>query len=139
MYLILSSSKDAYITNKIIQGSFRATDSNTGRAGTLDLFKLYDESTIAGESDPIELSRALIKFDLSKLRTLTGSILDINDPSFKCLLSLKSVNGTQTVPRNFSLIAYPLSQSFLPVLFGKGHFVYVRGVVLNYEVFLWKG
>ena len=112
MYLILSSSKDAYITNKIIQGSFRATDSNTGRAGTLDLFKLYDESTIAGESDPIELSRALIKFDLSKLRTLTGSILDINDPSFKCLLSLKSVNGTQTVPRNFSLIAYPLSQSF---------------------------
>lgn len=112
MYLILSSSKDAYLTNKVIQGSFRATDSNTGRAGTLDLFKLYDESTIAGESAPIELSRALIKFDLSRLHKLTGSILDINDSSFRCYLNLKSVNGTQSVPRNFSLIAYPLSQSF---------------------------
>lgn len=112
MYLILSSSKDAYITNKIIQGKFRATDANTGRAGTLDLFKLYDESKISGSSEPIELSRALVKFDLSKLHKLTGSILNINDPSFRCYLTLKSVNGTQAVPKNFSLIAYPLSQSF---------------------------
>lgn len=111
MYLILSSSKDAYITDKI-QGTFRAMDANTGRAGTLDLFKLYDESTISGSDAPIELSRALIKFDLSRLHKLTGSILNINDSSFKCFLTLKSVNGTQAVPRNFSLISYPLSQSF---------------------------
>jgi hypothetical protein len=112
VYLILSASKDAYITNKIINGSFRATDANTGRAGTLDLFKLYDESTIQGESDPIELSRALIKFDLSLIHKLTASILNIDDPSFRCRLSLRSVNGTQAVPRNFNLVAYPLSQSF---------------------------
>lgn len=111
MYLILSSSKDAYITDKI-QGTFRATDANTGRAGTLDLFKLYDESTLSGSEAPVELSRALIKFDLSKLQKLTGSVLDINSPSFRCYLSLKGVNGTQAVPRNFNLIAYPLSQSF---------------------------
>ena len=111
MYLILSSSKDAYITDKI-QGTFRATDANTGRAGTLDIFKLYDESTISGSDAPVELSRALIKFDLSRLHTLTGSILDIDSPTFKCYLSLMSVNGTQAVPRNFNLIAYPLSQSF---------------------------
>lgn len=113
MYLILSASKDAYITNKIINGAFRAVDANTGRAGTLDLFKLYDESTIQGEAEPIEISRALIKFDLGLLHSLTGSILNIDDPSFRCYLSLKSVNGTQAVPRNFNLIAYPLSQSFI--------------------------
>lgn len=112
MYLILSASKDAYITNKIMGGTFRSIDANTGRAGTLDLFKLYDESSLAGESAPVEISRALIKFDLSKLHNLTGSILDLNNPSFKCVLSLKSVNGTQAVPRNFNLISYPLSQSF---------------------------
>jgi len=112
VYLILSASKDAYITNKIINGSFRATDANTGRAGSLDLFKLYDESTIQGEDDTVEISRALIKFDLGLLHKLTSSILDINDDSFKCYLSLKSVNGTQAVPRNFNLVAYPLSQSF---------------------------
>ena len=44
MYLALSASKDAYITNKIIGSSFRATDANLGQAGTLDLFKLYDEN-----------------------------------------------------------------------------------------------
>jgi hypothetical protein len=39
MYRILSASKDAYITNKIINQTFRATDANVGQAGTLDLFK----------------------------------------------------------------------------------------------------
>ena len=62
MFLILTASKDAYITNKIIDNSYRATDANTGRAGTLDLFKLYNESSIDGENNPIELSRILIKF-----------------------------------------------------------------------------
>ena len=48
MYRILSASKDAYITNKIINQSFRATDANVGQAGTLDLFKLYDENKLSG-------------------------------------------------------------------------------------------
>ena len=62
MYRIISASNDTYITNKIINNKFRATDSNVGQAGTLDLFKLYNESTITGETTPIELSRILIKF-----------------------------------------------------------------------------
>ena len=48
MYRILSASKDAYITDKIINNSFRAKDANTGQAGTLDLFKIYNETTITG-------------------------------------------------------------------------------------------
>lgn len=112
MYLILTSSKDTYVTNKIINSSFRAVDSNVGRAGTLDLFKLYNESIISGESDPVEVSRVLIKFEYNVLSALTSSEIDIADPSFKCYLHMKDVLGTQSVPRNFNLIAFPLSMSF---------------------------
>jgi hypothetical protein len=112
VYLILTASKDAYITNKIISGKFRATDANVGRAGTIDIFKLYDESTIAGESLPVEVSRGLIKFEYDTLRALTSSILDINSPSFRCSLRMYDALGTQTVPRNFNLVLFPLSQSF---------------------------
>ena len=62
MHRILTASKDTYITNKIIKSTFRATDANLGAAGTLDLFKLYNENTISGETNPIELSRILLKF-----------------------------------------------------------------------------
>ena len=85
MYRILQALKDTYITNKVVNNKFRATDANVGQAGTLDLFKLYDESTLPGTSSNLtELSRLLIKFDLDPLRALTGSILDISHPSFTC-------------------------------------------------------
>jgi len=113
MYRILTASKDTYITNKIIRNSFRATDSNVGQAATLDLFKLYDESTLPGtSSNVVELSRLLVKFDLKQIRSLTSSILDTNNSSFKCFLSLKDVYGGQTCPSNFTAIVFPLSKSF---------------------------
>ncbi|NDC22835.1 MAG: hypothetical protein EBZ49_01710 [Proteobacteria bacterium] len=112
MYLILTASKDTYITNKIINQRFRAIDANVGRAGTLDLFKLYNESNISGETNPVEISRILIKFDTDALQSLTSSVLDINDPSFSCTLKMCDVLGTQSVPRNFNITVLPLSQSF---------------------------
>lgn len=113
MYKIITGSKDCYITNKIINNSFRATDANTGLAGTLDLFKLYDESTISGESEPIELSRILIKFDYDKITNLLNlGLIDINHDSFKVFLNLKDVYGGQTTPADFKLIAMPLAVPF---------------------------
>ena len=112
MYRILTASKDTYITDKIINNKYRATDANVGHAGTLDLFKLFDESTLSGSTQPIELSRVLIKFDLTPLRKLTGSSLSISDSSFKCTLKLHDVYGGQTTPSNFKLIVFPLSRSF---------------------------
>ncbi len=112
MYLILTSSKDTYITNKIIDGKFRATDANVGRAGTIDLFKLYDESTLAGEDAPVEISRALIKFDIERLKSLTGSILDVTNSTFKCTLKLKNILAGHATPSNFRLAIFPLSKSF---------------------------
>jgi hypothetical protein len=112
MYRILTSSKDTYITNKIVNNSFRATDANVGQAGTLDLFKLYAESTTGSNATPTELSRALIKFDLAPLKKLTGTSLDITHPSFKCTLKLSDVYGGQTTPSNFKMWVHPLSKSF---------------------------
>lgn len=132
MKRFLSCTKDSYITNRIIRNSFRATDTNVGHAGTLDVFKLSGESSISyvtasvsgttllhgngpfvsGTEEPIELSRVLIKFDMDPLRQLTGSILDLNHSSFKCTLKMFDVLGGQTLPSNFSLIVYPLSRSF---------------------------
>lgn len=112
MYRILTASSDTYITNKIIGSSFRATDANVGKAGTLDLFKLYDESSISGSSAPIELSRLLLKFDLNGLREMTGSSLNINNSSFKCMLHLSDIYGGQTTPSNFKVVVMPLSKSF---------------------------
>jgi hypothetical protein len=76
MYRILSASKDTYITNKYIAGS-RSLGSNVGQAGTLDLFKLYNETRLTGVTSSItELTRLLVQFDYSELQLLTGSILD---------------------------------------------------------------
>jgi hypothetical protein len=113
MYRVLKASKDGYITNKVISNKFRATDANVGQASSLDLFKLYEESTLPGTgSGVIELSRVLIKFDLDPLRALTGSILNYTDSSFNCTMKLYNAYGGQTIPSNFKLIVYPLSRSF---------------------------
>ena len=112
MYRILKATKDTYVTNRIINNKFRATDANVGQAGTLDLFKLYDESTLTGTSTPIELSRLLIKFNFNPLKELTASLLDISHSSFKATLKLYDVYGGQPTPSNFNIILHPLSQSF---------------------------
>jgi hypothetical protein len=115
MQRILSASKDTYITNKIINNSFRATDANVGEAGTLDLFKLYDENTLSadGSGEAIELTRLLIKFPISEIRSMdTSGTIDINSTSFKCFVKLHDVYGGQTTPRNFKTILFPLSKSF---------------------------
>ena len=117
MYLILTASKDTYITNKIIDNKFRATDANVGEAGTIDIFKLYDESVYVSGSTRItgsvrETSRGLIKFELDKLQTLTASILDLNSSKFQARLKMYDIMGGQATPSNYSLVLYPLSMSF---------------------------
>ena len=112
MYLILTASKDTYITNKIVENRLRATDANVGMASTLDLFKLYDESTISGSSNPKELSRLLVKFNLGEITTASGSTVDINNSSFTAKLKLSNIGSGQISPVNFNAIVFPLSRSF---------------------------
>jgi hypothetical protein len=110
MFRRLKADKDTYITDRVIRNS-RVTDANVGRAGTLDLFKLYNESTLSGTDNVNEISRILVHFDLDPLRSLTGSVFDI-DQDFKATLSLKNVFGGDTVPSNFTVAVFPLSKSF---------------------------
>jgi hypothetical protein len=114
MYRILSASKDAYITNKIINNAYRATDANIGQSGTLDLFKLYNESTLPNTSDiQTEISRILIKFNISEITSMSNSgKIDINSNTFKCFVQLHDVYGGQTTPEDFDIILFPLSKSF---------------------------
>jgi len=115
MYRILSASKDTYVTNKYIAGA-RSLDANVGQAGTIDLYKLYDETTVLSGSTVlsgvIEKTRVLIQFDYNKIEALTGSILDYSTGSFNATLKLKDIYGGQTVPSNFTVELLPLSKSF---------------------------
>ena len=95
MYRLLKCTKDGYITNRIINNSYRATGANTGYAATLDLFQLWDESSISGSEQPFERSRLLMHFDLNQLRALTGSTLDISLSGDTVHLSWSSVHNTK--------------------------------------------
>jgi len=117
MYLIITASSDTYITDKIIDNRFRARDANVGKAGTIDIFKLYDESTWISGSTKItgsveESSKGLIKFDFGSISALTASSINVNSSNFQAKLKMYDIMAGQATPSNFNLILYPLSQSF---------------------------
>jgi hypothetical protein len=116
MYKILLADKDTYITNRIIgnlpSGSSRV-NANVGRAGTLDLFKLYGATYASGNVPNTELSRLLIHFDLQPLKDLVNAgKINMNRSSFNCTMILSDVYGGQTTPSNFDVSIFPLSRSF---------------------------
>lgn len=109
MILFSTASADTYITNKIIDSAYQVSG-NVGRAGTIDIFKLYDESsTVTGS---LEISRCLIKFDLGNVRMRSGISLDTNSSDFESRLLLRNISTGQPVPNNFTLSIFPLSMSF---------------------------
>ena len=110
MKIFCTASKDTYITNKVISGQSKV-ESNLGRAGTLDLFKIYDENNDKVENG-IELSRILIKFDLDRIRNLLDSKVDINDESFNAVVKLFDVNSGVPKPARFDLEVLPLNSEF---------------------------
>ena len=116
MYKILKADRDTYITNRFIKtagsGSFR-TGSNTGGAGSLDLFKLYGVTSSPEGIPNLELSRLLIHFDLQFLKDLVSNgKINTNKNNFNCTLKLFDVYGGQTTPTNFDVSLFPLSRSF---------------------------
>ncbi len=111
MYRTFRSNKDTYITDRVSRGR-RNTDANVGRAGTMDIYKLYGV-TKSGSNPNNELTRGLIKFDLQDLKDdYAAGLFSISSPTFKCVLTLHDVYGGQTTPDNFDLCVIPLSRSF---------------------------
>ena len=116
MFRILSSSADTHITNKIIKSTkttaSRSTNANVGQAGSIDIYKLYNETTVRSGSSGIELTRGLIKFDYTPIAELTASLVDIRSSSFKAFLSLTNSYAGDVTPSNFTLDLYPLGKAF---------------------------
>ena len=102
---------DTYITDKITSSNKRAKTANVGKASTLDLYKLYNENEFASESEPIELTRLLLKFDTSAISSSLSNV-DFSDSSFKVELELSDLQGAQIAPSNYTVSVYALSQSF---------------------------
>jgi hypothetical protein len=110
MKIFCTASKDTYITNKVISGTSKV-ESNLGRAGTLDLFKIYDENNTKVDGG-IEISRLLIKFDMERVRNLLDTKIDLNDDSFNARIRLFDLSSGIPKPSNFDLEALPLNVSF---------------------------
>jgi hypothetical protein len=107
MFVVVTASADTYITDKIVD-STRTVSGNVGRAGTIDIFKLYDENyQVTGA---FELSRGLLEFDYSRLVGLTSSSLDLNN--FRAVVRMRNVSTGQPVPSNFTLSLFPLARGF---------------------------
>ena len=112
MQFLLTASKDTYITDKIIDSSFSASDANVGKAATLDLFRLYNETFLTGTDITNELSRILIKFDYDQIQERSKIDLNLNADNFKVYLELTSIGSGKNTPSDFTVICFPLSQSF---------------------------
>lgn len=111
MYRSINLDKDTYIQNKIIGGSGSIT-SNVGNASTIDFFKIYTSPISSTTSASIELSRVLLHVNLDPIRSLTGSLINLGDSSFKAYLSMKDIYGGQTCPSNFTLSLFPLAKTW---------------------------
>lgn len=115
MFKVLYASKDAYIQNRVINGTFQVSG-NSGQAGSLDLFKLYgytSTQTVSGAIPNVELSRLMVQFDLQPLRDMVSAgQVDPGNASFSCRMHLYDVYGGQPTPDNFTVVVYPLSASF---------------------------
>lgn len=111
----LTCSSDTYISARVIDGSW-IYDGNVGAAGSLDLYKLYNQtfSTVSGSRVPnTELTRLLVKFDDTWLSSsVANNLIDVNHSSFKATLVLKDAYGGQSVPNNLTVRLWPLSKSF---------------------------
>ncbi len=106
MIISLTASADTYITNKYVD-SKPSIDANVGKAGTLDLFYLYDEVTTIPNIE--ELSRILIKFNLDYIQNLPTNF----DPNnFEARLKMRTITTGNPCPSNFTTSIFPLAIPF---------------------------
>lgn len=115
MQFFITASSDTYITDKIIDNTYRSKKSNVGRSSSLDLFKLFEESGVIQNGSFVtenvsEISAILLKFDYTPLLRLTSSMLDIRN--FKVYLELKDISSGLQKPFGFSALCSPLKSAF---------------------------
>lgn len=109
--------KDNTITNAFEANLVtRGTGSNMGLADTLEVFSIYAQAS----SSSLEASRVLVEFPITSsiLPNVTTILDDRNNGkipasgSVNFYLRMFNVAHDQTVPRNFTLVVSPISQSW---------------------------
>ena len=91
----------------------KGIEGNTNISGTASnsTIKSFEGGT-GSDLGPVELSRILLKFDLSEVSTINQNKCPVDHPSFSATLKMFDIYGGQTTPSNFAVRVYPLSQSF---------------------------
>jgi hypothetical protein len=86
----------------------RATGSNMGQADVSEVFSIYARASLSSS----ELSRVLTKFDVSDISSdrTAGTIPASGSVSF--YLRLFNAETSQTVPKNFTIVAQAISKSW---------------------------
>ena len=88
--------------------TIRGTGSNAGQSDILEVFSIYGQAS----SGSIEKSRALINFDVSKIKSDRDSSVIPASGSVKFVLRLFNAEHGQTLPTNSTLAVLPISQSW---------------------------
>jgi len=109
------ATKDNTITNAFRQGlQFRGTGSNMGRADSLEFFSIFAQAS----SGSNEQAKVLVQFPVltsDNTSSIQGDRSDNTIPasgSVDFYLRLFNVQHDQTIPRNFTTIVTPVSQSW---------------------------
>ena len=97
--------------NASLNGSFRATGSNMGESDILEAFSIYGQASgSTGQSS--ELSRILIKFPVDTIITDRDASTIPASGSVSFFLRMYNAKHSETLPRNYTLVVAPVSQSW---------------------------
>lgn len=103
---------DTTITNAYKEGiKLRATDANMGLSDSLEVFFIHGQTPDpqALAADKLEEARILLKFDTTALMTYYSNSFPTD---VKFVLKLTNAEHPFTLPKNYSLKAYALTEAF---------------------------
>ena len=100
---------DNTITNAFASNlTTRGTGSNMGASDILEVFSIYGQ----GSSTSVEKARALVQFDVSKIKAARDAGTIAQSGSVNFMLRLFNAEHGQTLPKNCTLAVLPVSQSW---------------------------
>jgi hypothetical protein len=86
----------------------RGTGSNTGQSDIMEVFSIFGQAS----SGSVEKSRALINFDVSKIKSDRDSAIIPQSGSVKFFLRVFNAEHGQTLPKDCTLAVLPISRSW---------------------------
>lgn len=106
------ASKDNTITNAFeFNLKTRGTGSNMGAADILETFVIHGQTSASVDAENAEQSRIIIQFPVSDISAdMTSGVLPSDSASIKFYLNMYNAPHGNTVPLDYNLDVYMLSQ-----------------------------